>query len=41
VDKNEAIKLTYEQKIDLIRNGNLWCPMTFWVGIIAKLNVVK
>jgi len=37
MSKEEVEKLTYEQKIDLIRNGNLWCGKTFLIGLIKKV----
>jgi len=33
-------ELTYKQKLDLIRNGNLWCWKTFWVGIVSRLQKI-
>ena len=37
MNKEELEKLTFAQKIDLIRNGNLFCPFTFWIGILGKI----
>ena len=32
--------LTYEQKIDLIRGGNMWCWKTFWIGVVSRLQKI-
>ena len=40
MNKEEVKKLTYKQKIDLIRNGNLWCWKTFWIGIVSRLQKI-
>jgi len=40
MSKKELEQLTFEQKIDLIRSGNLWCWKTFWIGIVARLQKI-
>jgi len=40
MSKDDINDLTYEQKVDLIRNGNLWCPMTFFIGLLGRIQKI-
>jgi hypothetical protein len=40
MNKEEINHLTYDQKIDLIRNKNLFCPMTWAVGILGRIEKI-
>jgi len=37
MNKEEQEVLTLEQKVDLIRNGNIWCWKTFFTGLVKKI----
>jgi len=37
MSNEENNRLSYDQKVDLIRGGNLFCASTFWIGILGKL----
>lgn len=40
MNKDEISHLTYEQKIDLIRNKNLFCPMTWAIGVLGRIEKI-
>jgi len=40
MSKDEVKELTYDQKIDLIRNGNLWCLQTCFIGIVGRIQKI-
>jgi len=40
MNKDELKELTYDQKIDLIRNKNLFCPYTWAVGVLGRIEKI-
>ena len=40
MSKEELKNISYKQKLDLIRNGNLWCWETFGIGIVSRLQKI-
>jgi hypothetical protein len=38
--KKDIKELTYKQRIDLIRNKNLFCPYTWAVGILGRIEKI-
>jgi len=37
MNKEEQEALSLEQKVDLIRHGNIWCWKTFFIGLVKKI----
>jgi hypothetical protein len=40
MNKEEIKELTYDLKVDLIRNKNLFCPMTWAIGVLGRIEKI-